>query len=86
MDTPSELKFDFCGVGGWPEQTSCISHRPIRTHAHVADGDAYSDASRITAFGYQPRQLLPAGTVWILGPGTTSTLFPPYTFPRFPPR
>ena len=45
-------------------------------------GSAYSDASRISSFGYQPYQTLPAGTVWIIGPGKQGTIWPPVSFPR----
>jgi hypothetical protein len=44
-------------------------------------GTAYSDATRITSFGYSPGQVLPAGSVNIVGPGVNQrTVWPPGSF------
>jgi hypothetical protein len=44
-------------------------------------GTAYSDATRITSFGYSPGQTLPAGTVNIVGPYVNQrTIWPPGSF------
>ena len=44
-------------------------------------GSAFSDATRITSFGYSPGQVLPAGSVNIVGPGANQrTVWPPGSF------
>jgi hypothetical protein len=78
------------GIGKWgiidvktPEYPNYSYGQEIVYRAFNVGG-ASSDAERITVFGYQQNQLLPAGWVWQVGPGMNFTVWPPFSFPRPP--
>ena len=58
-----------------------LSDQQENAYKAFNSGTAYSDASRITSFGYLPGQILPAGSVNIIGPYRNErTLWPPGSF------
>jgi hypothetical protein len=78
---------DPCACGKWgiidikTAQQPDLSDNQQIVYRGFNVGSAFSDAKRITSFGYEPGQLLPAGNVWIMGPGKNLQRWPPFSFP-----